>query len=211
MRMQTLLRPSRAVADVLVLAIGWWLLALSVLTCIEMVGRKLFRFSFQGIDEVGGYTLAVASAIGFSHTLLARGHTRVDFLIQRLPEAAKALLNWTAMVTLAALSLFAVTRSWNVVSESIEFGSTSTTPLQTPMWIPHGLWFCGWVFFTLNAVILAVHATWLVLRDRGRLNTEYGPETLDEQIESEAGEVLRAAGIAAAPPSAGESAPGAPR
>ena len=101
MKIDTLLRPSRAIADFLVLAIGWWLIVLSVFTCIEMVSRKLFRFSFQGIDEVGGYTLAIASAIGFSYTLLARGHTRVDFLIQRLPEGLKAALNWLAMFSLA--------------------------------------------------------------------------------------------------------------
>ena len=165
-------------------------------TCIEMVSRKLFRFSFQGIDEVGGYTLAIASAIGFSYTLLARGHTRVDFLIQRLPEGLKAALNWLAMFSLAVLSVYAVTRSWNVVSESIEFKSTSTTPLQTPMWVPHSMWFVGWVLFTINAVVLGVHATYLLFVDRAKLNQDYGPETLEEQIESEAGEVLRAAGVA---------------
>ena len=31
--------------DVSVLAIGWWLILLSVFTCIEMVSRKLFAFS----------------------------------------------------------------------------------------------------------------------------------------------------------------------
>ena len=196
MKIDTLLRPSRALADVLVLAIGWWLIVLSVFTCIEMVSRKLFRFSFQGIDEVGGYTLAIASAIGFSYTLLARGHTRVDFLIQRLPEGLKAALNWLAMFSLAVLSVYAVTRSWNVVSESIEFKSTSTTPLQTPMWVPHSMWFFGWVLFTINAVVLGVHATYLLFIDRTKLNRDYGPETLEEQIESEAGEVLRAAGVA---------------
>ena len=38
---------------VLVLAGGWWLLLLCFVTCFEILGRKLFGFSFQGIDEVG--------------------------------------------------------------------------------------------------------------------------------------------------------------
>lgn len=200
MKIDTLLRPSRVLTDILVLVIGWWLIVLSVLTCIEMVGRKAFHFSFQGIDEVGGYTLAVASAIGFSYTLLARGHTRVDFLIQRLPECVKATLNWLAMTTLAGMSIYAVTRGWNVVSESLEFKSTSTSPLQTPLWIPHSMWFFGWALFTLNALILAAHATWLLVSNREKLNQDYGPETLEEQIESEAGEVLRAAAQTAGAP-----------
>jgi hypothetical protein len=37
-----------------------------VATCVEMVSRKLFNYNLQGIDEIGGYTLAVTSAIGFS-------------------------------------------------------------------------------------------------------------------------------------------------
>ena len=94
--MQAYLRPMRWLVDLLVLATGWWLVLLSAATCVEMVGRKMFQFSFQGIDEVGGYTLAVASAIGFSYTLLTRGHTRVDFLVQRLPQEARAALNWLA-------------------------------------------------------------------------------------------------------------------
>ena len=55
-------------------------------TCVEMVTRKLFNFSLQGVDEIGGYTLAVTSALGlFVHAAGTRGHTRVDFLLSRLP------------------------------------------------------------------------------------------------------------------------------
>ncbi len=74
--------------DVGVLAAGWWLIVLSAFTCVEMVARKFFRFSLQGVDEVGGYTLAVISALGFSYTLITRGHTRIDFLLTRLPAGA---------------------------------------------------------------------------------------------------------------------------
>jgi TRAP-type C4-dicarboxylate transport system permease small subunit len=188
--MQAYLRPMRWLVDLLVLATGWWLVLLSAATCVEMVGRKMFQFSFQGIDEVGGYTLAVASAIGFSYTLLTRGHTRVDFLVQRLPQGVRAAMNWLAMVSLAALSLYAVRRGWHVLAESIEFQSHSTSPLQTPMWLPHSLWFFGWSLFALNAVVLGGHATWLLLRDRARLNRDYGPETLEEQIQAETGKAL---------------------
>jgi TRAP-type C4-dicarboxylate transport system permease small subunit len=126
--------------DVLVLAVGWWLILLSVATCVEMVSRKLFAFSLQGVDEVGGYTLAIAGAIGFSYTLITRGHTRIDFLVGKLPERARSVLNMLAMVTLAGMAVFAVSRGWVVLSESIEFQSHSTTPLQTPMWLPQSMW-----------------------------------------------------------------------
>jgi len=184
--------------DVLVLAAGWWLIVLSLLTCVEMVTRKLFSFSLQGIDEVGGYTLAVVGAIGFSYTLATRGHTRIDFLVGKLPPRTRSMLNALAMVTLAAMVVFAVSRCWVVLSESIEFQSRSTTPLQTPMWIPQSMWFVGWVLFALAVVCLAAHALWLLVRRQDdAINRFYGPQKLEEEIESEAGEVLAAARDAA--------------
>lgn len=188
-----LMRALRGVIEVLTLACGWWLIGLSVATCVEMIGRKLFSFSLQGIDEIGGYTLAVTSAIGFSYALLLKAHTRVDFLLAKLPAPLRAFLNLLAMVTLAAMALFAVYRGYVVPSESIEFQSVSTSPLQTPLWIPHSLWFAGWALFALCATILAVHAAVLFVRDQRELNRVYGPLTLEEEIEAEAGEVLHPA------------------
>jgi TRAP-type C4-dicarboxylate transport system permease small subunit len=159
-----------------------------------MVTRKLFAFSLQGIDEVGGYTLAVAGAVGFSYTLVTRGHTRIDFLVGKLPAGVKAALNLLAITSLAAMSVFCVSRAWVVLSESIEFDSHATTPLQTPMWIPQGLWFGAWALFAVLCVVLAAHCAWLMFRGRtAALNAAHGPQTLEEEIEAEAGEVLEAA------------------
>jgi TRAP-type C4-dicarboxylate transport system permease small subunit len=188
-----LTRALRGFIEFLTLACGWWFIALSAATCVEMVSRKLFNYSLQGIDEVGGYTLAVTSAIGFSYALLLKAHTRVDYLLSRLPIGLRATLNLAAMVTLAAMALFAVYRGYVVPSESVEFQSVSTSPLQTPLWIPHSLWFLGWALFALCATILACHACLLFVRDKKALNQEYGPLTLEEEIEAEAGELLHPA------------------
>ncbi|MBL8377704.1 MAG: TRAP transporter small permease [Burkholderiales bacterium] len=178
--------------DALVLLSGWWLIAFSLTSCFEMVSRKLFAFSLQGVDEVGGYTLAVTSAIGFSYTLITRGHTRVDFLLSKLPGGLRSFLNWFAMTTLSAMALFGMYRASNVLSESIEFQSTATTPLQTPLWLPQGIWFVGYGLFALISLYLAAHATLLLLRGRrAELDRAYGPQTLDEEIQAEAGEVMR--------------------
>src|SRR5438552_1452903 len=99
-------------ADWLTLVCGWWFLVLSVLTCVEMVGRKFLGFSLQGINELGGYTLAVTSALAFSSALLLRAHTRVDYMISRLPAGVRAALNCAAMVTLAAMALFIAFRGF---------------------------------------------------------------------------------------------------
>ena len=169
------------------LASGWWLLLIAVATCFEMVSRKLFNFSLQGVDEIGGYTLAVTSALGFSYTLLSRGHTRVDFLLSRLPAAGRAFFNTLAMLSLAGVAVFACYRTYAVLAESIEFDSHATSPLQTPMWVPQSLWFLGYLLFAIVAAVMAVHACVLLVRDREQLNKLYGPPTLEEEIESETG------------------------
>ena len=52
--------------SVLVVICGWWLVLFSLASCFEMVSRKLFQYSLQGVDEIGGYTLAITSAVGFA-------------------------------------------------------------------------------------------------------------------------------------------------
>ena len=157
--MKTLLPPDSVsrgltrVCDWTVIACGWWLIALSVMTCVEMLGRKLFSFSMQGIDEIGSYTYGIVGAFGFAYTLITRSHTRVDFLLSRFPMKTRALLNLLAMLSLAALSMLCLWRGWHVVVESIELHSTAATPLATPMWIPQSIWLGGYLMFALVAVL----------------------------------------------------------
>ncbi len=177
-------------ARLLVILGGWWLLLLSLATCAEVLARKLLGFSFQGIDEIGAYTLAVFSALSFALALVTKSHTRVDFLLGRMPGVLRALLNAVAYLTLAGLALFALWRGWHVLEESLEFGSRANSPLGTPLWIPQALWLLGLGAFLAVALPMALHALWLLLTDRARLNRLYGPMTLEEEVEAEAGAVL---------------------
>ncbi len=171
-----------------VILCGWWLLVVSAFTCVEILGRKLFGISLQGVDEVGGYTLAIVASIGFAHALLTRAHTRIDFLIVKLGDGARAVLNTLAMVTLALMAAFSLMKGLPVLLESLEFNSHSTSPLQTPMWLPQGLWIIGLVIFAVAAVALGVHALMLLARRQiDLINRLYGPPSLDEEIEREVG------------------------
>lgn len=170
---------------------GWGLLGLSVLTCVEIVGRKLFGFTLNGIDEVGGYALAISTAFGFALALVRRAHTRVDLLLVNLPPRAQAALNAVAAVVLAAFAVFMAERGFAVLSESLEFRSVSNSPLQVPMWLPQGLWFAGLVLFAVVAAALAVDAVRRLTRGETRtMNALYGPPTVLEEIEEELGTEL---------------------
>ena len=190
--MKTVLPPgraSRAIAgatDVAALACGWWLIALSIATCVEMLGRKVLGFSLQGIDEIGSYTYAIVGSVGFAHTLVTRSHTRVDFLLSRFPVRVRSVLNLLAMLTLTALALLCLWRGIAVVRESLDLRATASTPLATPMWIPQSLWLAGYVLFAVVATWAAWDALRLFLRgDHAGVNERFGPQTLDEEIEAE--------------------------
>ncbi|MBK1659735.1 TRAP transporter small permease subunit [Paracraurococcus ruber] len=178
--------PARAVAIIG----GWWLLALAFLTCVEIFGRKFFAFSLQGVDEIGAYTLAVFSTLSFAHALVTRSHTRVDFLLGHLPAPLRAVLNALAFLLLAALAIYAAWRGWAVLKESLLFQSHANSPLQTPMWLPQSAWLAGLAAFAIAAGLFAAHALWLLLTDWRKVNRWYGPMTLEEEVQAEAGAVL---------------------
>lgn len=164
---------------------GYLLLALSLLVTAEVLLRRFVNISLQGSDEFGGYTLAVLAAFGFSLALLERAHTRVEILVERVGTGISAVLNLVSCWCIALMAVFMAWRAWSSLMESIEYGSLSGTPLMTPLWQPQLVWFAGLAFFAFTACTVTLHASWLMLRDRRRLNRFYGMKTLEEIIEEE--------------------------
>ncbi len=173
------------VARVAAILCGYTVLLLSVLVSIDIVGRKLFGFTFQGMDDLGGYVLAIIAVVGASYTMAMRGHTRVDVFLVRMPPAVQRLLNALAMVTMAGFAAFAAWRGLDVLMESIEFQSVATNPLQTPLWQPQSLWFIGLALFALISVLYALHALVLLARGSADLNRMYGPASAQDELEAE--------------------------
>jgi TRAP-type C4-dicarboxylate transport system permease small subunit len=161
-------------------------LVLSFVVTVETLARKLFNFSIQGADELGGYSLAIGSTIAFSLALAGRNHIRVDVFHEMFPRGMKAALNWLSIVLLAALAVLFVAVSWRVLAETSEYRSTAQTPWATPLIIPQGIWYAGLVMFALVAVGFAARATWLLLtRQIDRLNEEFHPKSAKEELKEE--------------------------
>lgn len=164
------------------IACGWALLAICFATLYDIVARRLFGHSVQGVNEIGAYLLAIVSAFGFASALLQKAHSRVDFLYAYLPGAAVSFLNLLAALLLFVLAAISVYEGYNVLDESLLFESQAATPLQTPMWIPQGLWIGGLALFAGVTFACAVHATYLYFKDRPRLDKLYGPLSVEGQI-----------------------------
>ncbi len=75
-----------------------------------------------------------------------------------------------------------------VMKTSVLRSSTANTPLQTPLWIPQGLWLAGLVVFLFTVIVLlVVTITRIVKKDMSGAQRLVGPSTLEEEIEEESG------------------------
>lgn len=168
--------------------VGWACLGLSGLIGFEILARKVFRFSVQGADELGGYVLAITAAFGFSYALVHRAHTRIDVLLGAFGDGVRAPLNLLSMLSIAGFAGFVAWHAWEALSESLSFGSLASTPLRTPLWIPQAIWVLGLAVFAAVALLFAAHAVVLFFTSRDRLNQQYGPLSLAEEIAEETSE-----------------------
>lgn len=164
---------------------GYAVLGLAFLVAFEVLARKLFNFSTEGVDEIGGYVVAIMAAFGFTYALMQRAHTRIDIFLKYLPVSLQAWLHFAAMLTMSGFAGFMVWRAYATLVESIGYRSVSSTPLQTPLWLPQSLWVAGLALFALVSIAGAIHAFRLAIRDPRLALRYYGPPTLEEEIRNE--------------------------
>jgi TRAP-type C4-dicarboxylate transport system permease small subunit len=165
---------------------GGIFLLLSVVVVVETVSRKLFNFSIQGADELGGYALAVGSTISFSLALMGRNHIRVDVIHEKLPRRLQAVMNWLSITALALLGAFIAWVAFKVIGDTRQYGSTAQTPWATPLIWPQGVWLAGLVIFALVAFGYAVQATRLLISGQiDKLNHDFHPKSAKEELAEE--------------------------
>lgn len=182
-------RPEERIMRILALGAGYVLLIQAIVTAVEIVARKLFNHSFQGVDELGGYALAIAGAIGFGYAVVTCAHTRIDLVLSKLPLAGRAVLHMIAAIVLTAVAFGMFWYGLRSLRQSIDYGSISTTPLQTPLWIPQSIWVVGLALFVLVSLMTALRG--FVMFARGDL------AGIEEQMKAQSQEQqeLEAAGF----------------
>lgn len=183
MREPGFLIPIRLAATAFALAAGLCVVILSLLIVFDIVARSAFRFSLQGTDELGGYALALVGSLGLTHTLLKRGHPRIDVVLRLLPAPLRRTLHVVAYAMLAVFALFMLRHAFNEFSETIAYGTVTNTPLQTPLWVPQLGWIVGLVLFAAATVSCTLHAAWLLLREPTRVEEFYGTLSVDEEVQ----------------------------
>lgn len=128
---------------------GWLLILLSVMVCVEIVLRKVFNQSLQGVDEYGGYVLAITSAFGFAFAFYEGSHIRIDVLVRRLPRGLRIVSSLVALLSLLFVAAFIAKYTVLLAVESWDMESFANTPLRTPLFIPQAIWAAGICLFAL--------------------------------------------------------------
>lgn len=165
---------------------GYILLGLAVLVTVETLGRKFFNFSLQGVDELGGYALAVSSALAFTTALIDRAHIRIELFHVMLPLPLQMALNWFAVTSIAAFGGLLAYVCYTIIGDSFSYNSTAPTPWATPLIYPQSLWYAGIAIFAVVSAAMALHATYLLVTGNGRaLNKAYGPKQAAEEVKEE--------------------------
>ncbi len=119
------------------------------LTVIEVILRKFFHFSIGGVDEISSYIFAIVISWSLAYVLFEKMHIRIDIFYNFLENRWKYFLDFFSMlinfIFISSITYF----SFNVFYNSWEKNSYANTPLGTPLWIPQGFWFIGFVFFLI--------------------------------------------------------------
>lgn len=182
---------------ILAMIFGFGLLALALAVAVETIMRKVFNRSLQGVDELGGYILAVAAALSFAIALHARTHIRIDLVHDYLPRVVRAFLNTLATVSIAACAIAALYMAWVALTDTIQFNATAQTPWATPLKIPQSVWVLSLLVFAIVAVVEAVEVLSLLLSGRvSELDRLHGPRGTKEELDEELADLKARSGAA---------------
>ncbi|MCX8099358.1 MAG: TRAP transporter small permease subunit [Casimicrobiaceae bacterium] len=127
--MQALLRISRLI-DGLSLMVGkiimWLILAVTLISAINAVVRKLFDLSSNAWLELQWYLFAYVFLVGAGYVFLKNGHVRIDFISARLSPKARNWIDVVGIVLfLIPFCLLVIKLGWPLFYNALKTGEMS--------------------------------------------------------------------------------------
>ena len=164
-----------------VIAGGAAMLLSAFMISADVVMRRIIGLSTWGAGELSYYALAISSSWAFAYAMLEKSHIRIDIVTARLGWNLRSACNVIALLGMGFLALAACQAILDEVARAWSRGTTSITRLETPLWIPQGLWLAGFVFFALAVflLVLRVLAALLIERDHEIVERHGGTSTFD--------------------------------
>lgn len=171
---------------------GILMLLLALAVTAETLLRKFFSVSLGGMDELGGYAMAVCAPLAFTVALIERAHIRISLFQVRMSLKAQALTNALSALSLGLLSVYLFYFTWVTLLETQSYHSTAQTPWATPLVYPQSVWLVAMGVFAIAAITLCLQAMRLLFRaDWAALNTQFGADSVTEELKSELGDLAK--------------------
>ncbi len=155
-------------------AAGLVLLAIVMLTMVEVVSRYALQNPLILSDELGGYAMVAVSFLGLAYCAQENGHIRITFIVERIDPRTNGYIRIASLVLGLAFIAVAAWASWSFLGDSFTRNMRSNSLLATPLKWPQMALPIG---FTLFALILLGQLVKAVQRLRaGKVVDEFGVE-----------------------------------
>ena len=118
------------------------LLAMVVLISAEVVARTA-NFSFEVVDEIGGYLFSALTFLSLPVALIGGAYHQVEYVRQRLGRRGKAAGGIVFTLLSLMFSVVLLWQLWRLVFRSFAAGVIAPTLLGTPLWIPQSAMLIG--------------------------------------------------------------------
>ncbi|ALM53280.1 C4-dicarboxylate ABC transporter substrate-binding protein [Halomonas huangheensis] len=165
---------------------GAMMILLALLITLETLIRKFFSLSMGGVDELGGYAIAIAAPLAFCVAMVEQAHIRINLLHMHLPSSVQAVLNALATLSMGLMAAFLLYFTVQTVLETQLYRSIAQTPWGTPLIYPQTVWLVAMSTFVLAAVVLSFKALLLLIkRDWSTLIGQFGPGSTQDELDAE--------------------------
>ncbi len=119
---------------------GWFewvglcgLLVMMAITCIDVIGAKIFRFPLYGALDIVVLAQVVAVSFATAFTLILGRHVSVEFFVMLLPDRLRSLID--AVVSFLGL-IFFILIAWRlcVYGYSLQIGGEVSATIRIPLY-----------------------------------------------------------------------------
>jgi TRAP-type C4-dicarboxylate transport system permease small subunit len=129
---------------------AWLIFLLMVLLLVEVLTRYVLQSPLGISHEMGAYVLVTITFMGLAYTWKEKGHVRVGFLINKLPEKPRKWLRFFTLLIAAAFSVPLIKACYDLLGDTLLFQARSGTWIRTPLVYPQTVLLIGSILLFLQ-------------------------------------------------------------
>lgn len=124
----------------------------------EVFGRHIWGFPSDWQDEFAVFLLIGATFASAAWTQARRGHVGIEALAAILPPGINRVRRLLADLFTLIFTGFFTWKTWQLLNEAIEEGTTSSSSWAPPLWIPYAAMTIGMALLTMQLALQVLGA-----------------------------------------------------